>query len=67
MTESQRVPNNHNSNVLDRFAVPLDVRLQIAEAKQRMAESRYRLSVRRAQSLADKLSGTACTESIDNA
>jgi hypothetical protein len=42
---------------LELCAVPLDVQLQIAESKRRMAESRYRLSVARALSWADKSRG----------
>ena len=57
--------DNENEPVLEQYAVPLDVRLQIAESKKRMAESRYKLSVTRALSWVDKSRGLARPENVD--
>ena len=48
---------NHSSpdeRIIDVCAIPLDVQIQIAESKRRMAESRYRSAVARGSSWADK-------------
>ena len=60
------VPDDHSETVSERFAVPLNVRLQIAESKKKMAESRYRLSVNRARSWADKPIHTTGGGSVDS-
>lgn len=50
MTESTSGPSEYNKSALGHVGVSASVRLQIAEAKWRTAEIRYRLAVRRAES-----------------
>ena len=61
--------NRKRSNEFDlggRFAVPIEVRLRIAEIKKQMADSRYQVMVRRAQSLAEMRCYTAWPERTDS-
>ena len=65
MTTSNEDRKPENDPVIDRLAVPTDVRLQIAESKHRMAESRYKLAVTRARLWADKLRDSLSHPSVD--
>ncbi len=65
MTKSNNGRDNDIEPVLEQYAVPLDVRLQIAETRKRMAESRYRLSVTRALAWVDKSRGLVRPANVD--
>ena len=66
MNSSENPLRESPSDLVGRFAVPIEVRLQIAEAKRQMAESRYQVMVRRAQSWADKRGHAMWPERTDS-
>ena len=65
--DNQRDSKDSQSKTPDRFAIPVKVRITIAESRHRIAETRYHISVLRAQSLADKLEALPTRKPLDSA
>ena len=52
MAGQTKTETSIQNRVLNRFSIPIEVQLDVAEAKRRMAESQYELLVRRGQAWA---------------